>query len=112
MQVDIEQRDQVLIVRVTGSIDGLTSPDLHRALEAEISAGHTSIVAAFDGVDYTSSAGLRVLLGTVKEARARHGDFRLAGVRDDVRRVLQLAGFLSIIKIYPDVDAAVASFAS
>jgi anti-sigma B factor antagonist len=112
MQVDVEQRDDVLVVRVTGSIDGLTSPDLQRALDEQVAAGQTRIVAAFDQVNYTSSAGLRVLLGTVKAVRARSGDFRLAGVRDDVRRVLELSGFLTIIKVFPDVEAAVASFAS
>ena len=112
MQVDVEQRGAVLVVRVAGSIDGLTSADLQRAFDEQLSAGHTRVVAAFDDVDYTSSAGLRVLLSVVKETRARAGDFRLTGVRDDVRRVLEMAGFLSIIKVFPDVDAAVASFAA
>lgn len=112
MQVAVEQRDTVLVVRIEGSIDGLTGPELQATLDGQIAEGHHHIVADFTRVDYTSSAGLRVLLGTVKSSRAAGGDLRLAAVRDEVRRVLELAGFLGILKTFADVDAAVASFAA
>ena len=67
-------------------------------------------MAALGTLEYTSSAGLRVLLSTLKEARQRGGDLRLAAVQERVRRVLDLSGFTSILKCYPDVDAAVASY--
>lgn len=111
MEVSVEHRGEVAVVSVSGSIDGLTSPELQRCLDAEIGAGHTRLVADFAAVDYTSSAGLRVLLGGLKDARGKGGDFRLAAVPAPVGRVLDLAGFLGIIKSFPDVDAAVASFA-
>jgi anti-anti-sigma regulatory factor len=47
----------------------------------------------------------------MKVARQSGGDFRLASVRADVHRVLELSGFTSILKLYGDVDAAVASYA-
>jgi len=46
----------------------------------------------------------------VKEARQRGGDLRLAAVQPDVRRVLDLAGFSGILKLYANVEEAVASF--
>ncbi len=61
-------------------------------------------------MDYTSSAGLRALLETVKETRQRGGDLRLAAVQPDVRRILDLAGFTQILKLYGNVEEAVASF--
>lgn len=112
MQVAVDTRGTVIVVQVDGSIDGLTGPELQAVLDAQIAAGHHCLVADFGKVDYTSSAGLRVLLGTVKGARAAGGDLRLAAVRDDVRRVLELAGFLGILKTFPDVEAAVRSFAA
>jgi anti-sigma B factor antagonist len=60
---------------------------------------------------YTSSAGLRALLATVKDARSRGGDLRLAAVNPAVRKVLDLSGFTSILKVYDEVDEAVASYA-
>lgn len=110
MQITIEQQGHVTVVALAGSIDALTADTVTAALREQVAAGHTRLVAAFGSVDYTSSAGLRVLLGTMKEARQRGGDLRLAEVQDRVRSVLELSGFTSILKCYPDVAQAVASY--
>jgi len=110
MQIEVERRGQVTIARVQGNVDGMTSADLNRILGGEVAEGGHRMVVSLEGVDYTSSAGLRVLLAVVKEARGRGGDVRLAGVRDNVRKVLELSGFTSILKLYPDSDAAAKSF--
>jgi len=112
MDVKAEQRDQVVIVSVVGSLDALTAPELGEAFKAQISSGHANLVADLTGVDYTSSAGLRVLLGAVKDTRASGGDLRLAAVQADVNKVLKLAGFTSIVKLFPDVEQAIASFST
>jgi anti-anti-sigma factor len=57
-----------------------------------------------------SSAGLRALLATLKEARHQRGDFRLAAVQDNVRQVLEMSGFTGIFQVFPTVEAAVTSF--
>ena len=110
MDISIEQRAEVTVVAVSGSIDALTADTLTSTFAEQVRQGRTRLVAGFDGVDYTSSAGLRVLLATLKDARQRGGDLRLAGVRDKVRSVLDLSGFTSILKCYPDVESAVGSY--
>jgi anti-sigma B factor antagonist len=110
VHISIEQRAHVTVVSVAGSIDALTADSLDDALDEQVSSGRTRLVAALSGVDYTSSAGLRVLLTTLKAARRRGGDLRIAELQDQVRRVLELSGFTGILKCYPDVQAAVASF--
>lgn len=111
LAIDIEERGDVSMVRIAGSLDGLTAGDLLDRLTAQLEGGRSRLVASFADVEYTSSAGLRVLLAVLKDARGRGGDLRLAAVRRDVHRVLDLAGFSGILKIFDDVDAAVASFA-
>lgn len=111
MEITVERRDSVTIVSVSGSVDGLTSADLSSAFRREVEGGQARLVGDFAGVDYTSSAGLRALLETVKEARRRGGDLRLAAVRPEVLRVLELSGFTGILKLFPDVPSAAASFA-
>jgi anti-anti-sigma factor len=110
MQISITQHDTVTVVAVEGSIDALTADTLVRALRDELVAGRTRLVAHFGAVDYTSSAGLRVLLATLKDARQRGGDLRLSDIRPNVRQVLELSGFTGILKCYADVDGAIASF--
>ncbi len=110
MEVNVEQRGGTSVVRIAGSVDGLTSDALQAALHQQIEAGATRLVGDLSAVDYTSSAGLRALLGTLKLARQRGGDLRLAAVQPGVLRVLELSGFTSILKVFPDVDTAVESF--
>ena len=110
MEIAIRESEPVTIVEITGSVDGMTSASLLEALTAQVRGGKTKLVADFTAVDYISSAGLRALLAAMKDARQNGGDFRLAAVRPDVRRVLDLSGFTSILKIYPDAGAATASF--
>ena len=110
METSVEQRGGVVFVHIAGSVDGLTAEPLQQVFTRELEAGHHQLVADFGAVDYTSSAGLRVLLNTVKRARSGGGDLRLAGTNPDVRKVLDLSGFTSILKAFETVDDAVKSF--
>ena len=110
MDIQIEPRGDIAVIAITGSVDGLTADTLLTTLQGHVEQGHTRLVVDLQGVDYTSSAGLRALLATVKEARRRGGDLRLARINPNVRKVLELSGFATILKIYAGVDEAVASF--
>ncbi len=110
MQIVIEEHGHVTVVAVTGSIDALTADTLVKAMLEQLQLGRTRLIAHFAGVEYTSSAGLRVLLTTLKDARQRGGDLRLAEIRPNVKQVLDLSGFTSILKCFADVPSAVASF--
>ena len=110
MVIVVESRQEVTVVSIDGSVDGTTARELVSSLRAHVSEGRTRLVGNLAGVDYTSSAGLRALLETVKETRHHGGDLRLAAVRPEVLRVLELSGFTSILQVFDDVDAAVASF--
>ncbi len=111
MDVIVEQHTTTTsIVRISGSVDGLTADTLQSMLRDTVEAGSPRLVGDMSGVEYTSSAGLRALLATLKLTRQRGGDFRLAGVQPNVLKVLDLSGFTSILKLYPSVDAAIASF--
>lgn len=110
MQVKSEQHGEVVVLSVEGSLDALTAPDLGQAFDAQISAGNFNLVADLAGVDYSSSAGLRVLLAAMKETRQNGGDLRLAAVQDNVNKVLTLAGVASAIGQYADVESAISSF--
>lgn len=112
MDIQIQPRGDVAVVAITGSVDGLTAETLLTTLQGHVQAGHTRLVVDLDGVAYTSSAGLRALLATVKEARRRGGDLRLARINPNVRKVLELSGFVTILKCFDDVDEAVGSYAS
>jgi anti-sigma B factor antagonist len=110
MDVTAELQGAATIVHVVGSLDALTAPALTEFFSGQLQAERARLIADLSGLEYSSSAGLRVLLAAVKEARQRGGDLRLAGVTPQVSKVLNMSGFNNILKIFPDVPAAVASF--
>lgn len=112
MDITIRQADPATVAEITGSVDGMTAGPLMERLAEEVKGGKTRLVLDFTGVDYVSSAGLRALLATMKDARQKGGDVRLAGVRPEVARVLDLSGFTHLLKLFPDAAAAAGSFAS
>ena len=110
MEIELRSADGITIVGIRGNIDGLTADELMRTFSERVSEGSVRLVADCASLDYTSSAGLRSLLGAVKLARQHGGDLRLAAIQQQVLRVLDLSGFTSILKTYPDVQSAVGSF--
>jgi anti-sigma B factor antagonist len=110
MNIATSTLGSVTVFSIEGSVDSLNADQLSAAFAQPIAEGRVQLVADFSLVTYTSSAGLRALLGAVKDSRRLGGDLRIAAVQPGVSRVLSLSGFTSIIKIYPDCDGAVASF--
>ncbi len=110
MEITEKDVDGVAILSFSGSLDALTSPEATDYLEACISNGKNQIVADLAAVDFISSAGLRVVLTAMKQTRLAGGDFRLAALPDGVHKVIAMAGFTSILKIYDDAESASSSF--
>lgn len=110
MKTEIHQESNSTIVNVSGSVDAITAPELSRILLSEIASGHANIVVNLIGVEFMSSAGLRSLLGAVKEARSSGGDLRIASTNPGVDKVLKMSGFHTIAKVFTTQDEAVSSF--
>jgi anti-sigma B factor antagonist len=110
MEITKEQNGAVTVVGIVGSLDALTAPQLADFFQQQLAGGNAKLVADLKSLEYTSSAGLRVILNTVKEARQKGGDVRLAGVGPNVSKVFEMSGFHNILKFYPDAAGAVASY--
>jgi anti-anti-sigma factor len=110
MEIQDKQVNGATVLILNGSIDAMTAPEITERIQGLVAKGNVKLVADLSGVDYTSSAGLRVLLGAIKDTRAQGGDMRLTGVQPDVHKVLSLSGFTNILKLFDDLDSAVASY--
>jgi anti-sigma B factor antagonist len=112
MNTDVKQENNGTIIAVSGSVDALTAPELSKILLDQIADGHVNLVVSLVGVEFMSSAGLRTLLGAVKEARSNGGDLRIASVNPGVDKVLKMSGFHTIAKVFASPDEAISSFGS
>jgi len=97
MEIRKENKDNNLVVKVSGRLDTTTAPELEAYLRDEL-GGVSELTLDFEDLEYISSAGLRVLLATQKRMNEQ-GSMRLTGVCDVVMEVLELTGFSSILTI-------------
>lgn len=108
MELNTERFKKCALVRVEGRIDSRTAPELEEALDEIMESGEHHIVLDMSGVEFTSSAGLRVLIRTQKECkRLNRGELVLADVPERIKEALDLAGLIPIFRIFDDVVHAV-----
>ena len=86
----------VLTVTVSGRQDTSTAPQLDTELKESIN-GITELVFDISGLDYISSAGLRVLLSALKAMNAQKGTMRVTGANEMIREIFDVTGFSDIL---------------
>ena len=97
MDIRKELTGERLDVAVSGRLDTTTAPELDAALR-EALPGVKELWLDFSGLDYISSAGLRVLLSTQK-TMSKQGSMTLTGVNEGVMEVFEITGFAGILTI-------------
>ncbi|WP_108661865.1 STAS domain-containing protein [Acuticoccus kandeliae] len=104
-----EKVGDVLVVVPTGRIDSATAKTLETDMLGRLSAGETNLVVDLEGVNYISSAGLRVILLAGKKAKASGGAIRLCGLQPTILEVFEISGFLRLFEVTPGRPEAIAA---
>ncbi len=107
MTIKEERIDGIVVVAPVGRVDSTTSAALDAHLVGLTNDDRHRIVVDFAGVDYISSAGLRVMLTLAKRIRERHGALAICSLGASVRQVFELAGFLPLFTVAPSRDRAI-----
>lgn len=96
------------VLEFSGRIDANNCAQAEEAFEACIAQGGTKIIADMGGLDYISSAGLRVFLAAIKKT-APDGFVHLCNLQPQVAQIFEITGFNSIFRIFPGRDEAIAN---
>ncbi len=108
MEVSTKQFKHCDLVAMQGRVDSATAPKVAEALEAINNEGRFKLVIDMTGLEYMSSAGFRALIATQRNCkRYNRGEVVLACVPANILSALELAGFTTLFKIFPDVTTAV-----
>ena len=105
----VAKKDEVVIVMPDSQMDTNTSPEAEKILMAQLDAGETRIVIDFSKTDYMSSAGLRLILKTAALLQEKGGGFALCNANEQIVEVLEISGFLDIVKYCSSLDEAVSA---
>lgn len=86
-----------LHIALEGRLDTTTSPQLEEELKGSLD-GVTALVLDLAGLEYISSAGLRVLLSAQKVMN-KQGEMKLIHVNDIISEIFEVTGFTDILTI-------------
>jgi anti-anti-sigma factor len=110
-QVELTERrtGKTVVLAPAGRIDMATADQFRERLIPLISsaaAAGESVVLDFSGVDYISSAGLRVLMLAAKEARSSGGRIAVAALQPLVNEIFQISRFDKVVACHVGVNDA------
>ena len=106
MEVTSEIKDDVAIYRIVGRIDASTSPNLESAVRCAFDGATALIIFDMREVSFVSSAGLRVVVMTAKQAAASKAGFVIFGPKPEVNEVFEISGLQKVISITEDETQA------
>ena len=97
MNIEKECNANVNTLKVVGRLDTTTAPALEAAV-SEVICSCDHLVLDFAGLEYISSAGLRVILKAQKAMTAK-GGMKLLHVNETIMEIFEITGFSDILTI-------------
>ena len=97
MTIEIKKNATETTIEVVGRLDTITAPVLEKTINDGIESIQ-NLILDMKGVEYISSAGLRVLLATQKKLQ-KIGSMKLINVCEAVMEVFEMTGFADILVI-------------
>lgn len=111
MEVTETQVDGTLVIAPRGRLDSNTAPEFEQRLLQSLT-GKPRLVLDLAGLDYISSAGLRVLLMAAKKVKQGQGRLALCELQAPIREIFEISGFLSILDVRATRAEALAELAA
>ena len=97
MTIEIKRQAETTTIELGGRLDTTTAPALEKTINENL--GDTKhLILNLNGLEYISSAGLRVLLGTQKKFQ-KIGSMKVTNVCEAVMEVFDITGFVDILTI-------------
>ena len=97
MMIEIKRNVENTVVELVGRLDTTTAPSLEKMLSEDIGESK-NLIFDFKGLEYISSAGLRVLLSAQKRMQ-KIGSMKVINVCEEVMEVFEITGFADILTI-------------
>lgn len=97
MNISIVRENDATVLKIEGRLDTTTAPELEKTINGE-GEDLKNLVLDFGGVDYISSAGLRVILTAQKKMNIQ-GSMELVNVSEAVMDIFEMTGFAEILVI-------------
>src|SRR5690349_9495740 len=92
IHLEEELKGDVLIVHFKGKLDAISTPSAEKRIFDYINQGKYKLLFDFAGLQYMSSAGMRMLLSTTKKLKSLSGILIVASVPKNILDELKMSG--------------------
>lgn len=106
MEIQAEKQGNLCILEVKGRMDIISASEFERACFNLIGQGEKALVVDFSGLDYISSAGLKVLLRVSGKLKALEGSICFCAISAIVKKIFTISGFNSIFTMHDSPESA------
>ena len=110
MEFSSHQFADVMLIKVEGRIDHKTAKDFENALkpylDACVAGEYQKILVDLGGVDFMTSAGLRVLMIVSKTCDKQRGEIVVAALQPMIEEIFKITRFDLVLKTFPTVKSA------
>jgi len=103
MEINVKSIGQVTVVEISGDIDSNTAPQAQEQVLPLVQP-ESKILLDMSGVEYMSSAGLRVLLSMYRQIARQNGGIVLVGLGEEIKDTMSVTGFLNFFTTRDTVD--------
>lgn len=90
---------EILVLELVGRLDTKTSGVLEKSVATHLAAGQRRFILDLAGMEYVSSAGLRIFLMLAKKVSGGKGSLALCGLSPQVKEVFDIAGFTRLFTL-------------
>ena len=97
MTIEIKKSQNETVIEIIGRLDTITAPALEKTINENIEDTKNLIIDT-KGMEYISSAGLRVLLTAQKKIQ-KIGSMKILNVCAEVMELFEMTGFSDILTI-------------
>ena len=97
MTIEIKKKAEETIIEIVGRLDTITAPALDKTISEDIDPA-ANLILDVKGMEYISSAGLRVFLSAQKKMQ-KIGSMKVTNVCEVVMEVFEMTGFADILVI-------------
>jgi anti-anti-sigma factor len=112
-EVEIEQRDDVVVARLTGELDISVAEKTGQKIAEAVPSSARGVVVDMSGLDFMDSSGVSMLFALARQVGSHRQQLVVvAPTGRPVSRVLQIVEFDRAAPVREDVDAAVTTIAT
>lgn len=97
LNINKKSNGSELTINLAGRLDTTTAPQMDDVVKQSLD-GVTELIFDTEGLEYVSSAGLRVLLSAQKIMN-KQGEMKLIHVNEAIMEIFEVTGFSDILTI-------------